>query len=398
MVVESIGWRLENQYSNIQKASQEILDFTPPKGLHITSEKSISDSFKSQYSYTILPSQAASVGYLSTSQPLAFYVKKQIPNDLDDQPFPTKYYGTPSNGSPAEAFMSLSNLLSGIRDSSWRTDFKMFDKSWRERRQKSTIGDYLMMAQMYPGNRSITGQYACRIRPNSLLYIKGLSIASDRQNLQLVTHFIQDRKGWCTEYSFSSHGAIFGIHGMYSFGDCERVDETVNTFIHGSKKCRADIYNRGLNGKVSIGGEAYVGLHNTSVGASFGIRYRHHIPLFAELSCVTNPLMGHVALSYVQDIRPDITTAVRYKLNYYSLRSDISVGTEWRSGDKSILKTSIGTDKGLQLLLDTRLRNIITTIGVGVDHRPKAYKGMDESAEKSLPPKLSFGLEFQFFV
>ncbi|KAJ1669512.1 hypothetical protein EV182_008726, partial [Spiromyces aspiralis] len=77
--------------------------------------------------------------------------------------------------------------------------------------------------------------------------------------------------------------------------------------------------------------------------------------------------MGHVNLAYVQDLCPDLTTAVRYRFNYYSLHSSIDFGTEWRSNGNGILKASLGTDNGFQLMLDTRVRNMIFTMGLSIN-------------------------------
>ncbi|KAJ1676876.1 Mitochondrial distribution and morphology protein 10, partial [Spiromyces aspiralis] len=162
--------------------------------------------------------------------------------------------------------ISLNTVLMEIRNGVWRTNWSLIDGTSRGSIQKSTTGDYLMMAQLSPKTRSISGQYAQRITPSCLLWVRGLSVASARQQLQLITHLIQDRDKWCTEYLFASQGSILGIRALYNFGDYQRADDICTAFRKGSTETRSEIYARGLNGKVSVGGEAYLGLQNTSPG------------------------------------------------------------------------------------------------------------------------------------
>lgn len=81
---KATGWNEDNLYANLTRSSNgkccpsrdiqnvselspAILDFTVPRGLHLSISKSPNALFKTTYSMTAMPSLNGSVGYIFTS-------------------------------------------------------------------------------------------------------------------------------------------------------------------------------------------------------------------------------------------------------------------------------------------------------------------------------------------
>ncbi|KAJ2494868.1 hypothetical protein GGI11_008662, partial [Coemansia sp. RSA 2049] len=128
-----------------------------------------------------------------------------------------------------------------------------------------------------------------------------------------------------------------------------------------------------VSGRLSFGGEAYYGVQESSGGISLGGRYRHDLPLLSELTCVVNPIMGHMSLAWAQQMRPRLCAAARYNFNAFSLSSDLAAGLEWQLDDSSIVKARWNDSQGLLLLLDAHLSNMVFSMGIALGGADAAH-------------------------
>lgn len=64
------GWNEDNLYSNLTRSSNAILDFSVPRGLHLSVSKSPNAFFNTSYTMNALPSLNGSVGYIFSSREL----------------------------------------------------------------------------------------------------------------------------------------------------------------------------------------------------------------------------------------------------------------------------------------------------------------------------------------
>lgn len=72
--------------------------------------------------------------------------------------------------------------------------------------------------------------------------------------------FQQDVGKWCSEYLYSTDGALIGIRGLYNFGRDPRVAEPPTTATEGCAEEKAA-------GRFSAGAELYYGILNKSAGS-----------------------------------------------------------------------------------------------------------------------------------
>lgn len=72
--------------------------------------------------------------------------------------------------------------------------------------------------------------------------------------------FQQDVGKWCSEYLYSTDGALIGIRGLYNFGRDPRKAEIPTST---TEKCAED----NAAGRFSAGAELYYGILNKSAGS-----------------------------------------------------------------------------------------------------------------------------------
>ncbi|KAJ2438630.1 Mitochondrial distribution and morphology protein 10, partial [Coemansia sp. RSA 2424] len=209
-----------------------------------------------------------------------------------------------------------SNLLHGIRSGIWKCNWDIGNPSHCSTSQPSVhAGDYLLLAQMYPSLSSMTGSYTLRRSETSELAISGISVAGAHPDLQLVVQHAINKRQWSGEAMFGTSGGVFGLRGQYNFGDVGALDKAAYAYYRGSDEDARRVVRDKTHGRFSVGSEVYYGAQDASGGISMGARYRYDLPLFSELTCVLNPIMGHLSLAWTQQLRPSLCTAARYDFN-----------------------------------------------------------------------------------
>ncbi|KAJ2248953.1 Mitochondrial distribution and morphology protein 10 [Coemansia sp. RSA 455] len=307
-------------------------------------------------------------------------------------------------GQQVQDEQASSNLLHGIRSGVWKCNWDIGNPDYREAghdmsaQSSSHAGDYLLLAQMYPSLSSMTGSYTLRRSETSELAISGISVAGAHPDLQLVIQHAINRRRWSSEAMFGTSGGVFGLRGQYNFGDVRALDEAAFAYYRGSDQDAKRVVRDKTHGRFSVGSEVYYGAQDASGGISVGARYRYDLPLFSELTCVLNPIMGHLSLAWTQQLRPSLCTAARYDFNVFSLNSELAAGVEWQLDRNSMVKARWSGSQGLRFLADTRVGNMVFSVGLafnseglGSVNSPTSSTGMRQLVQ-------SFGLQLQWFV
>ncbi|KAJ2897789.1 Mitochondrial distribution and morphology protein 10 [Coemansia aciculifera] len=295
-----------------------------------------------------------------------------------------------------------SNLLHGIRSGIWKCNWDIGNPS--RCRAATNTGDYLLLAQMYPSLSSMTGSYTLRRSETSELVISGVSVAGTQPDLQLVVQHAINKRQWSGEAMFGTSGGVFGLRGQYNFGDVEALDEAAYAYYRGSDEDAKRVARDKTHGRFSLGSEVYYGAQDASGGISVGARYRYDLPLFSELTCVLNPIMGHLSLAWTQQLRPSICTAARYDFNVFSLNSELAAGVEWQLDRNSMVKARWSGSQGLRFLADTRVGNMVFSVGLalnseGLGAASSPASSLSSSSSAGIKRLVqSFGLQLQWFL
>ncbi|KAJ2780339.1 Mitochondrial distribution and morphology protein 10 [Coemansia javaensis] len=380
------GWDEANSYAAFCRAPRAVLDFAIPHGLSVSTGRSVGSHLNSQLVFSMVPSTASSIGYLTASRPLfALPPAASAAGAVDgtaagadgaaagaERALPQTQSDIVSNPAaealgPAPDRQQQQDLLQSIRAGMWRC-------SWGPGGPPHTaehVGQYLMVAQMYPSLASMTGSYTVRRSATSELSISGVSVAGAQPDLQFVVQHATNRPRWSGEATFGTSGQLFGLRGQYNLGDGDGGDRA--------------------QGRLSVGGEVYYGAQESSGGMSVGVRYRQDAPLVSELTCVANPLMGHVMLACTRQLRERLCAAAQYDFNAFSLCSELAVGAEWQLDASSLVRVRWSDARGLRCLVDARLRSMV--LSAGLELRGGGGGG---AAQPGL--RRSFGLQLQWFL
>ncbi|KAJ1857798.1 Mitochondrial distribution and morphology protein 10 [Coemansia sp. RSA 1822] len=395
------GWNECNSYATFCRASKAILDFSIPYGLSVSTGRRVGSNLSSQLVFSMVPSSASSIGYLAASRPLfsimpaqtaassgeqnlgsnvvraASFPSLAVPtlSDILSNPKADARDGKLSRQQQIQDELDSQDLLQNIRAGVWRCNWRTSDYLSRA----DYAGEYLAVAQLYPSLATITGSYVERRSATSELTISGVSVAGAQPDLQFILQHAVDRRRWSSEGVFGTSGRLLGLRGLYNFGDVAEGQAV------------GDSAGRG---RISAGGEVYFGAQEASGGMSVGMRYRDGQPLLSELTCVLNPIMGHVSLALTRELRSRMCAAARYDFNAFSLSSELAVGVEWQLDQNSIVKARWSDSQGLRCLVDTRLNNMVFSMGLDL-HGDLAPTPATTGIKRFVR---SFGLQFQWFL
>ncbi|KAJ1864862.1 Mitochondrial distribution and morphology protein 10 [Coemansia sp. RSA 2703] len=446
-------WDEHNSYSSFCKSSQEIIDFSIPRGVSVGAGRSIGSGLSSQLVFSMIPNKSSSIGYLAASRPL-FTVPplksrldvsaNTIFNECDEiaetvtssgahKPYTsdamqvaTEY---PTNSDVIDGFSvvaaapvhsdfaflrrqqifderDIQSLLGRIRSGGWKCNWEIGKPDTKHNDSSSSVSkDYMMVAQMYPSLSSITGSYISQRSPTSELTISGVSVAGAHPDLQLIAQYAVNKRRWSSETILATSGKLIGLRSRYNFGNVEALDKAAYAYYCGTDDDARRVLREKTHGRFSIGSEVYYGAQDSSGGVSVGAQYRYDLPLFSELTCVLNPIMGHLSLAWMQQLRPQFCAAARYDFNVYSLNSELAMGVEWQLDHNSIIKAGWSGSQGLRCLIDTRFSNMIFSLGLAFNSDSSSIRlGPGSSAMPSTSSSgmkrlvRSFGLQFQWFL
>ncbi|KAJ7276196.1 hypothetical protein B0H12DRAFT_1040989 [Mycena haematopus] len=418
---KATGWNEDNLYANLTRSSNAILDFTVPRGLHLSVSKSPNSLFKTTYSMNAMPSLNGSVGYIFTSC------------DLD-----VKASGNVRFKDMIERFK--------VYDQPRRPEAKEEEWFAGERVDKR---DYLLYGRFYLPTRRLDALYSTRISPTLQGLVAAIShppsnLPADMGNRggnvsNLIVNLQHDVGKWCTEYTYSADDSMWGVRVLHNFGklggpvDISEDPEKNNSVTGGAGLKRVDEEEAvvgGLKGRYSAGAELYFSAKERSAGVSTGFRFTtlpdatppsfqlpgppSASPLVqvskgppsqppTTITALFNPMLGHMSGAYSARVSRDLSLSSRFDFNVYSYESEWTMGAEWwmRSSQSSedpeddaipipplsdepkgeivgVVKARASTNNDVALMWEGRLRNMLVSLGVVSDftNRTKPIKAI----------------------
>ncbi|KAJ7047569.1 mitochondrial distribution and morphology protein 10 [Mycena alexandri] len=412
---KATGWNEDNLYANLTRSSNAILDFTVPRGLHLSVSKSPNALFKTTYSMNAMPSLNGSVGYIFT------------PCDLD-----VKASGNVRFKDMVERFR--------VYDQPRRPEGKEEEWLAGERVDKR---DYLLYGRFYLPTGRLDALYSTRLTPT----LQGLvaAISHPPSNLptdmgsrggnvsNLIVNLQHDVGKWCTEYTYSADDGMWGVRVLHNFGKLgvpvepsDDLDKS-NSGAGVKRVDEEDAVEGGLKGRVSAGAEFYFSAKERSAGVSTGFRFTtlpdatppsFQLPASSSsplaqvskgppsqppttITALFNPMLGHMSGAYSARVSRDLSLSSRFDFNVYSYESEWTMGAEWwmrsplsedtddadpilpplsetKGEVRGVVKARASTNNDVSLMWEGRLRNMLVSLGVVSDfsNRTKPIKAV----------------------
>lgn len=298
---KSTGWNEDNIYYHFTETSDNLLNFTIPRGFSVTvSSQPTSNSFTS-YTLSDLGFVSGSISYLYTSKPL-IHIK-------------------PSSE------INLKEVIAGykvLEPLSKQEDSKYWE-IWQNGIRVDTRDTLLYGRMFLPGN-ALEAMFVRRLSPKSQFLVKCVSDSRYKNNGAVTFTYQYNDGPWASEYLYSTHEALLGFTGIYNIGAKERIADP------------------SISSRLSFGGELFYAVLSKSPGLSTCLRYTAQsaytgTPLTMSFLC--NPLMGQVSTMYSLSTK-GAAFGSRFDFNVYSYESDLSIGCEiWRYSKENI---STGVD------------------------------------------------------
>lgn len=422
---KATGWNEDNLYANLTRSSNAILDFTVPRGLHLTVSKSPNALFKTTYSMTAMPSLHGSVGYIFTSCDLDVKSSGNVRFKNMIERF--KVYDQPRRPEPKEE-----EWLAG------------------EQVQKR---DYLLYGRFYLPTGRLDALYSTRLSPTVQALVAAISdppsnIPSELRDRNgdpsnIMLNLQHDVGKWCTEYTWSAEDGMWGVRVLHNFGRLGMSDAVEDggggkgdRTVKVKRVDEEDAVEGGLKGRVSMGAELYFSAKERSAGVSTGIRFTtlpdatppsFQVPSSSSssnpvspstsqppttITALFNPMLGHMSGAYTARVSRDLALSSRFDFNVYSYESEWTMGAEWwlrrsltprpsEDGEihpptpppfpppvedvQGVVKARASTNNDVSLMWEGRLRNMLVSLGV-----------VSDFSSRSKPIK-AIGLEVSYF-
>ncbi|SJL01583.1 probable Mitochondrial distribution and morphology protein 10 [Armillaria ostoyae] len=424
---KATGWNEDNLFTNLTRSSDAILDFTVPKGLHLSISKSPNALFKTTYSMNAMPSLNGSVGYIFTSCDLN--VKGSGDIRFKDMIERFRVYDHPRRPEGKE-----DEWLAG---------------------QRVDTRDYLLYGRYYLPTGRLDALYSTRLTPTLQAIVAAISTppsattraqrSADPSNIML---YLQHDVGkWCSEYTWSAEDGMLGVKVLHNFGrlasDSTTSDDSDKGTSVGVKRIdEEDAIEGGLKGRLSAGAEIYFSAKEKSAGVSTGIRFStlpdatppsFQLPSSISsplpspspknlpsppttITALFNPMLGHLSGAYSARISRDVALSSRFDFNVYSYESEWTMGAEWwlrrpplESNDdeddnslpilpseakpnvepgqvQGVVKARASTNNDVSIMWEGRVRNMLVSLGV-----------VSDLSNRSKPIK-AIGLELSYFA
>ncbi|KAH7887897.1 hypothetical protein F5I97DRAFT_1806434 [Phlebopus sp. FC_14] len=418
------GWNEDNLYANLTRSSNAILDFSVPKGLHMSISKSPNAFFNTSYCINAMPSLNGSIGYILTSCELD--IKSSGDVRFKDMIERFKVYDQPRRPEGKEE-----EWLAG---------------------ERVDTRDYLLYGRLYLPSGRLDALYSTRLSSTVQALVAAISdprssLAAERRargdNVSNIMFSLQHDVGkWCSEYTWSAEDGMWGVRVLHNFGRLGSTSDLSEdpSAISGPPPKRVDEEDAtggGLKGRVSAGAEFYISAKEKSAGVSTGIRFTtlpDTAPSFqgsssssslssptssrgapsqppTTITALFNPMMGHLSAAYAAKVTQDLSLCSRFDFNVYSYDSEWTVGAEWwmrrslsqaqdinadkealarkpwpaSSDIRGVVKARLSTNNDVSLMWEGRLKKMLVSLGV-----------VSDLASRSKPIK-AIGFELSYF-
>lgn len=286
------GWNRDNSYENVTATSENLLNFRVPSGVKFqVSNKSTPNTFTT-FELSNNKVINGSLAYLYTNcQGLENYVSNSRDILLQEA---------------SETYRQIRPLYPchSLRSSS--DGAKEFGPS------------SLWYGRMYYPTSTLEAMVVSRSSAQTQFVAKCISSLA---NASVLTLYWQKDSGQnCQEWVASTNEGLLGYRILHNF-------------VGSQSKLNTSLYN---DSSLSVGGELWFGVLNTTPACSTTLRYCTHSantgkPLTLTLSW--NPLFGHVSSTYSVKTSSGATFSSKYDFNLYSIESNLSFGCDlWRRG------------------------------------------------------------------
>jgi len=405
---QATGWNDDNQYSNLTRSSDALLDFAIPRGLQFSISKAPNPQFQTSYRLNVLPSLSGSIGYIFSSCGLDLKSSGDVRfKDVVDR---FKVYQIPK-----------------------RPEGK--DEEWLAGKRVDAR-DYLLSGQLYIPTGQLQAFYTTRWSPTLQASVScinepnsGIPCGREADNGtgRLLLSLQHDTGRWGTEYTWESDGSMFGLRVLRNFGRHVNGEheESPATFAQDERQSRPkrvdeeDAMEGGLRGRISAGAELYVS--PDSAGVSTAVRFTtlpdstnsldpssSKSPPSQPPTTITayfTPVTGHFSTAYAARVSRDLALCSRFSFNVYDYESDWTMGGEWwmrrrtpssssneqpvvqdeatsttaRSDEiQGVVKARFSTSADVSFLWEGRIRNALVSLGVksNLSDRTKPIKAI----------------------
>lgn len=287
------GWNRDNSYENVTATFENLLNFSVPSGV------------KFQVSNNSTP---------NTFTTFELSNKKVINGSL-------AYLYTSCHGLENYVSNSRSILLQEASES-YRRIRPPYEQQRKVKNGANGDQSYetssLWYGRMYYPTSTLEAMVVKRLNPETQLVAKCMSSLAKTSVLTL--YWQRDSGQNCQEWVASSNEGLLGYRILHNF-------------VSSQSKLNSTLYN---NSSLSLGGELWFGLFNTTPACSTTLRYCTYSantgkPLTLTLSW--NPLFGHVSSTYSVKTASGATFSSKYDFNLYSIETNLSFGCDiWRRG------------------------------------------------------------------
>ena len=379
-------WNTDNSYASLTSTTQHLLDFRTPHGVRLHVSSLSSPNFATSYTLGSRGVVDGSLSFLFST--LGLSVASQS-RDL--------YLGHVVRG-----YRHLQELRKPEEKDEWEI--------W-QRGQRIDTRDALLYGRLYLPTSTLEALYLRRITPTRLLRLNAVSDSTLPNGGTLLAQLQNDYGKYTTEYLYSTDSALLGFRGLYNFGyDPRNPDSQPET------RAPAHPWDH-KSGRLSAGAEAYFSPMNKSGGMSTGLRFTTlpiHTGFPYTMTLTVNPLMGNLSSSYAVKAGQNLALCTRFDFNVYSYESDVTVGLElWRRDTSTawakkmlrpdwkaltsaapvvtdsesafvssdfvmkqkdatgVLKARIGVDGKAALLWESRVKDLLVSLGAGFDLKKK---------------------------
>ncbi|ODV91632.1 hypothetical protein CANCADRAFT_199 [Tortispora caseinolytica NRRL Y-17796] len=297
------GWNEDNELYNMCTTEKSLLDFKVPQGLQMSVASLSTPNFANTYQ---IANRSGVNGYISY-----LYTSKELQNALA------------SKAAELEVFMPGYHHLLPLKD---------------PRKNRSVNRASLFYSRMYLPAKTLEALSVFRLSRRNQLVVSSVSTPKPQEFGALTVRLMQDLGRWSLEEVYCTKGGLVGLRGLYNFN-------------YGQISAQSPKKQLSM-ARLSAGGEIYYGVLNKTGGLSAAIRYstvsaNTSIPL--QMALVTNPLSGHIAVSYAVKASKQMSFCSRMNFNIYSYESNLTIGTEiWRSQGIHVDANAPASDKPLK--------------------------------------------------
>lgn len=365
-------WDKNNTYPALTRTAVSLLDFSIPNGaaLHVSSLSS--PKFATSYTLGNKGLVEGSLSYLYTSVGLDIAHRSK---DIRLRHLVRGYRHVQALRTPEAD--NWSDLLSTPDGAQQR--------------------DTLLYGRLFLPSSTLHAMYLRRISPTRLLRLTCVSDSTLPAGGSLLASLSNDQGKYSHEYLWSTDSSLFGVRGLYNFGYDPRSPDRPPTRAPQHPWDHQD-------GRLSIGGELYFSPLNKSGGLSTGLRFTtlpNHNGTPYTMTLTLNPLMGNLSSTYAVKAGQNLSLCSRFDFNVYSYESDVTIGLElwrqkkaleetawarrkltsgwkqttstWRAGllddADSVLKARIGVDGRIGVLWESKVNELLISVGASVDYK-----------------------------